>query len=481
MLRSAVARAGAQRATFLRSFSRSAPVCAVAPPPKKQSKVTRKKEVKEKVKKGGMTHLKFGEAVRHLKYENLAADLTGLGLAELSASDLQSISSNVVIYNNHAEKTLKELGAFKKNQNHELFSRPVSMVTENTSKIHSEFIEKLASESAQNRLCLLGEKGAGKSTLVAQTQALLLSHYKGDVVLLHVDQAEKVVDGSSDYFYNPSLKKFHQPMFTKRWIKKVRAANEAVFKKMPLTEDVSFVSKKEKHSLKKEKHTIYDFLTLNHEFGFYGPSNAFQFFVKQLQAHSNKFPVLVSIDNFNALIRDPHTAYFHTDMRPVTLGDLEFGSFISLLVSGDLSFAKGGVMLSESKDLGECKTLRAGLRLEQPNPYEPAEKCDLDFAKQMTKNGGVKTFQVENLTKEQARGLLLFLDKVGVLQIREYPTKEIYKSLEESAFAPGTTINVGEYVRCQDREAQFERILQLTYFASAGNPGRFLKINSLTF
>ncbi|OBA24206.1 hypothetical protein METBIDRAFT_38250 [Metschnikowia bicuspidata var. bicuspidata NRRL YB-4993] len=428
-----------------------------------------------------MTHLKFGEAVRQLKFENLAASLAPLNLAELSAEHLDNIDSQVVTYNPQTEKVLRDLGSFKKNQNHELFARPVSMVSQNTSRIHADFIEKLSGPSSQNRLCLLGEKGVGKSTLISQTQALLLSNSKQDVVLLHVDFSERMVDGSSDYIFNPVLGKFHQPMFTKRWIKKVRAANEAVFKKMPLTEDVSFVTKKQQYLLKKGEHTLYDYVALNNEFGFFGPSNALQFFIKQLKAHSKTVPVVFSMDNFNSLIGKPHTEYFHKDMKPITLGEFEFGDFVTQLVSGGFSFDKGGLLLSESKDSGECRTLRVGLGLEKPNPYDEPLQCYLEFAEQMTKNGGVKPFYVENMTKPQAREMLLFLDKAGVLQIREYPTKELYKSLEESGAIPGKTINVGEYVRCEDPETQFERILQSSFFASAGNPGRFLKINSLLF
>ncbi|GEQ72221.1 hypothetical protein JCM33374_g5908 [Metschnikowia sp. JCM 33374] len=488
MLRSAVARASfyskchaVSATSAVRTFSLTAPALAVAPPPKKQSKVTRKKEVKEKVKKGGMTHLKFSEAVRSLKFEKLAMDVTRQNLAELSAHTLAQSNSAVVTYNLHTEKTLRELGSFKKNQHHELFSNPVSMVTDNTNRIHAEFIENIDGPSSNNRVCLLGEKGSGKSTLVSQVQALILSKYKQNAVLLHVDQAERMVDGSSDYFFNPTLGKFHQPMFTKRWVNKLRKSNETVFKNMPLTEDVSFISKKETRELKKGTHTLYDFITHNSEFGFYGPSNAFQFLLKQLQAHSKEIPVVVSIDNFNSVIRKPHTEYFHQDMTPITLGEFEFGHFVSQLVSGEFSFAKGGLLLAESKDAGECKTLRVGLGLEVPNPYDEPQQCYMDFAEQMTLNGGVKAFDVANMTKAQAREFLAFLDKVGVLQIREYPTKETYKSLEESAPSPGNTINVGEYVKCEDKADQFERILQSSFFASAGNPGRFLKINNLTF
>ncbi|SGZ50642.1 CIC11C00000001182 [Sungouiella intermedia] len=488
MLRFAVARTGVRQrvqvgslASSLKYLSVSATVNAAAPAGKKKVKMGFKpKETKEKVKKSGMTHLKFEDAVRQLKFENLARDLNDLQLAELAADKLESILSTVVKFNGQTDKLLKELGSFKKAQHHELFRNHLSLVSDNTVAIRDQFLLKLDSASKDNRVCLLGEKGVGKSTLIAQAQALALSQHNGDVVLLHLDFPERIVEGSSDYILNRKMKKYQQPMFTKRWIKKLRAANEAVFKKMPLTRDISFVAKKVEHNLKKGENTVYDFILLNHDFGLVGPSTAFKFLVEELKAHSEKFPVLVSIDNFNALIAEAFTKYFHPNMVPIHFTQFEAGHFIEQLVSGELSFAKGGVLLAESKDLGECKTLRVGLKLQEHDPYDKRTQCDAVFADTMTKNGGVKPLFLKNLSKDQTRELLLFWDKSGVLQVRDYPTKEIYKSTEEM-LQDKRARKVGEYVECVDPQAQLENLVQSSYMLSSGNPGSLLKINHLVF
>lgn len=488
MLRSAVARTGVRHrvqagslATGLKYLSVSAALNAAAPAGKKKVKLGFKsKEVKEKTKRSGMTHLKFEDAVRQLKFENLANDLTALQLAELSVENLESVHSSVVKFKGHTEKQLKDLGSFKKAQHHELFRNHLSLVSDSTVALSDQFLLKLNGPSNENRLCLLGEKGVGKSTLLAQAQALALSQYNGDVVLLHLDHPERIVEGSSDYILNRKMKKYQQPMFTKRWIKKLRAANEAVFKKMPLTRDISFVAKKVEYNLKKGENTVYDFILLNHDFGVVGPSTAFQFLVDELKAHSEQFPVLVSIDNFNALIAEAFTKYFHPNMVPIHFTQFEAGHFIELLVGGALSFAKGGVLLAESKDLGECTTLRVGLGLQEHDPYDKRHQCDAVFANTMSKNGGVKSLVVQNFSKDQARELLLFWDKAGVLQVRDYPTKEIYKSTEEM-LQDRRARKVGEYVECADPQEQLENLVQSSYMLSSGNPGNLLKINHLVF
>lgn len=437
-----------------------------------------KKAAKEKVKKGGMTHLKFRDAVRALKFERTAADLSSLG--ELLAQDLESKTSTVLLYNTETQQKLSGLGAFKRYQHHELFRSPVSMVTENTVGLYDRFVSKLNGPSKNNRLCLLGEKGVGKSTLLGQTQALALSKLDRDVVLLHFDHPERIVEGSSDYIFNKKLDKFQQPMFTKRWIQKIRAANAEVFKKMPLTRDLSFVAKKVQHSLKKGENSVYDFLLHNHDFGVFGPTQAFQFFVEELQAHADKFPVFVSVDNFNALVVEPYTKYHHSDMKPVHFTEFEVGHFLANLVSGDLSFAQGGVLLAESKDLGEAKTLRVGLGLQEGDLYDKKTQCDLDYAATMARNGGVEHFSVQNLSKDEARVLLQFWSQCGVLQIRDYPTKQDYKTSGELA-SERSLIRVGEFAECSNPEEQLENILQASYFVSSGNPGGLVQYNNLMF
>lgn len=459
-----------------RGFSISVPVSAVQKEGKK--KVTmgyKKKDVKEKVRKGGMTHLKFRDAVRLLKFENLARDLGELGIEDLGVS---TQANKVVKYSANTEKTLVELNSFKKFQHHELFKNPISLVSENTKAVDAKFVKNLAGPSKDNRLCLIGEKGVGKSTLVTQAKALAVSEYKNDVVLLHIDAAEKMVDGSNDYIYNKTTGKYQQPMYTKRLIKKLRAANEDIFKKLPLSRDTSFTAKKVEHHLKKDVNTLYDFVLLNHDFGLLGASSAFQFFVDELVHHSEKVPVLVSIDNFNALLSEPFTAYRTAAFTPIHFTGFEMGDLVLRLVSGDLSFSKGGVLVAESNDFRLNKTLPVGLGLVEYDPYYTNSECDLAVASSLLKNGGVRAFDVKNLTKSEARTLLQFWEQSGALQVRDYPTKEEFSTYDDAVL---DARRPGQFVETKDPVEQFENILQSSYVVSSGNPGFLLRATNIAF
>lgn len=472
-----------------RSFSGSAYVLAKAAPKLKDGKKKAKQGFKNKAdskapkaKKGGMTHLKFKDAIRSLKFEKTATEFSKLNIQDISHDTLQSMTSKVVKYDDHAEKSLQELGSFKKYQYHEMFSKPVSMVSNNTVKLDEQFISKLDKSSKDNRLCLLGEKGIGKSVLLSQAKALALSKHNKDVILLHLDHPEKIVDGSSDYIYNKRIEKYQQPMFTKRWIKKLRAANEEIFKKLPLTRDISFTAKKIEYNLKKDENSLYDLILHNHDFGKVGPTLAFNFLIEEIIAHSQKVPVLVTIDNFNSLTSNTMTNYRHPDFEPIHFTEFEMGSFVLKLASGELSFAQGGVLLAESKDISNGQTLPIALGIQEYDPYLKQHQCDFEVVSSLVSNGGIASMTLENLTKDQCRELYNFWDATGVLRVREYPSREIHKTSEQVAEEQEAKI-AGEYVEQEvyDPEEQFEKLVQNNFTVSTGNPGHLIKTTTLSY
>ena len=441
-----------------------------------------KSQVKAPIKKSGMTHLRFRYAVRSLRFEKGAKDISSLGTEELKYGPLKSLASSVVKYDEYARKVLQDLGSFKKYQKHELLSEPASVVSSNTIGLAESFISKLNSPSTNNRMYLLGEKGVGKSVLLTQIKALSLSKYNNDVVLIHLDYPEKIVEGSSDYIFNKSLQKYQQPMFTKRWIIKLRSANEQVFKKMPLTRDVSFISQKKEYNLKKNENTLYDFILYNHDFGKFGPSTAFKFLIEEIEHHSKSFPVLVSVDNFNALLTKTFTSYRHPDFRRIHFSEFEIGDFLLKLASGQLGFEKGGVLVAESKDIGDSLTSSVGLGLTEYNPYFKKVDCDYDVASALLSNGGMNHFNVENLDKKESEELLYFLRAADVLKVRDYPCKEAYKSFlevlqEQTAEKTKPNANQEEH----DLEEQYKKIVQNNYTMSSGNPGHLINATCLDY
>lgn len=467
-----------------KAFSVSAVMCApprgkgAAPAVKTKSKVRVTHHKKEKVKKSGMTPHDFKDAVRTLNFESYAKDLSLLDIPLLSSSELQQLKDTVVAYEPEIEEQIELMGGFKKYQHHELFRQHYSMVTDNTVELQNNFVSKLSASSKNNRTCLLGSKGVGKSTLVSQAQALARSQYGKDAVLLHIEEPELFIQGFSDYVYNPTLKLYHQPMFTKRWIKKLRVVNEDAFKRMPLLRDVSFSNKKGSFAYKKGENNLHEYLVNCHDFGVLGPTDAFSFFMEHIKAYSKDFPVLFSVDNINALFETPFTKYFNKDLKPIHFSEFEIGKLIQDLMNGDLELSKGGVLLAETSDLGASKTLRVGLKLETLDPY--AEDLDHEVAAKMLNNGGISAFSLANLSKDQARRLMEFWDDSGVLQVRDYATKPLYKRLEDIE-AGEKTFRVGQFVNEMDKAEMYEKTLQKTYFISGGNPGMFLRNNVLRY
>jgi small subunit ribosomal protein S29 len=420
-----------------------------------------------KVKKGGMTHLTFKDAVTEMGFEKLAGELT---VETVSASNLSNMAGSVVKYSPETLSKLNMLKAFKPYQHHELFQSPITLVSKNTTKLYNDFIESLNDKSSgQNRWCLTGEKGCGKSTILSQSIALASSKYD-DLIVLHLDRPENIVNGTSDYIFNPKLNKYQQPMFTKRWIWKLKNANEAIFKKLKLSKDIQFQTKRVDHSLKKGENTVYDLLQLNHDFGKFAPTTAFQFLVEELVHHSATVPVLVSLDNVNGIVNTPITKYNTSEFKPIHVSDFEMGDFILKLTSGELSFAKGGVLMSDTSDFAKhSKTLAVALGTEQYDPYCKKEFFDLGIANRLLSNGGITRFAVENLSKEESTNLLKFYKDNEILQVREYPTKETLKE--------GSTQTKENF----DVEAQFEKLVNNHFTVSAGNPGYLLKTAVLNY
>lgn len=442
---------------------------------RRNARINGKSPQPEKKKKGGMSHYRFPDAVRNLGFEKNAIKITDVDdVSELTAEDIDKLKGVPVIYSTETEEKLRVNGLFKKYQHHEAFSRPVSFISQNTLNVNSKLIQALDKSSKENRFFLTGEKGVGKSTLIAQAHALALSQYNNDVVILNFETPAKIANGTSDYILNKEQNIYQQPMFTKKWMRNVFHVNKEVFKKMPLTRDVKVLGRKSEKNLSKEKNTLYDYLFENREFG--RALNAFKFFISELKEHSKKFPVLLTVDDFNGLAEKAQTAYRHADFSVIHVKEFELGKFILDVFGGDFVFDKGGVLAAESKQAGEVLALHVGLGLKQYDPYWTEEQCDRYVAEALLKNGGFNVLKAQNFTSEESRALLEFYRASGLLNVRPYPFKKTIK-------ANGTEAEkaVGAFPEVEDVEKQLEKIILYSYNITQGNPGNLFKITVMAY
>lgn len=186
--------------------------------------------------------------------------------------------------------------------------------------------------------------------MINQALALSLQEFQNEVVILHLHSADIIGNGSSDYFKNNKLGLYQQPMATKRWLRKILAVNKDIFQKLKLTEDVKFYQDKQEYNLKAGENTLYDYLSKNREINKVQPTMAFQFFISQLKQHSKTVPIILSVDDFNAMADFSITQYRSPDFKPIHISEFELGDFILKAASGELNFDKGGVLLAKSCD-----------------------------------------------------------------------------------------------------------------------------------
>lgn len=293
--------------------------------------------------------------------------------------------------------------------------------------------------------------------MINQALALSLQEFQNEVVILHLHSADIIGNGSSDYFKNNKLGLYQQPMATKRWLRKILAVNKDIFQKLKLTEDVKFYQDKQEYNLKAGENTLYDYLSKNREINKVQPTMAFQFFISQLKQHSKTVPIILSVDDFNAMADFSITQYRSPDFKPIHISEFELGDFILKAASGELNFDKGGVLLAKSCDFAPARktTHVAVYPHEEYDPYMKYPNLDMSVAQRLVANGGIEPVQVAPLTKDEVRTLLSFWRDQQVLITRQDFHKKEFNDdqadVVEQEFDP---------------ELQFEKLVQSSFVVS---------------
>lgn len=387
-----------------RALHTSAPVFA-AKPVKAVAQGFKKGGDGKKNRKSSGSHKFYESFVSTGKYSNKAPEL------ELPTLSSESKANEVVKYSDLQYKRLVHVGAFKKDQFHELFSKPITLVRDETIELR-DFIEKAnTSSSKENRICFIGESGIGKSTLLAQSQALISQ----DSIILPISYAFRLVDGSNDFWYDPQLKTYTQPMYLKKFFSKIEYANESVLSKIKLSKEYSI------ENAVKGRQPI-KFTTSNNLLQVVktklSPRQrgiAFELLLDELSIQK-EFPVFLTVDNFGSLPAAPLTKYRNVENKPIYIEELQITKKIFELTSGEKSFNKGGIILSTSSDDLPSLTLDAGLGLVEADPYAKSLKFNTKLSSKLT---GVKALKVDKLSKENVSSLVEKLIEAKVFRVDE--------------------------------------------------------------
>lgn len=339
--------------------------------------------------------------------------------------------NSVVEYSGLQKQRLFQIGAFKKDQYHELFASPISLVREET-KLMGELVSKaLNSTSKENRVCLLGERGIGKSTLLAQAQALAMVNT--EAVIIPISYALKLVDGTSDFLFDAKLGEYSQPKLLKKLLDKIEAANKTSLAKLKLSKEytIEAIAKTRAAAKFSSEQNLLDLVRAKVESRQRG--QVFAILIEELLSQSQA-PVFVTVDNFGSLLTSAESAYRNVSNSPVRLEELQITKTLFDLTSGRKSFKKGGVILATSSDDKPSLTLKAGLGLTKPDPYTKRSVYDPELASQIA---GVKPVELNRLSQTSVSQLVQQYAQAGVLRKDELEDNSLERLAQQKYVVSG--------------------------------------------
>lgn len=305
-------------------------------------------------------------------------------------------------YPTEAEESLRIFGSYRRGQKHELFKNHTTLIREGSSLPMAEAINNgLKSASKDNRFCLMGSKGSGKSTLLAQTQAFALQQ---GYVVIPVPRASELISGENDAFYNETLKMHIQPMYVRRWMKRVAKGNERVLSQLPASDRFS-TGKKAAAGAK----SLYDVLIEGRK-----KPEACQIMdqvVAELAAQ-DAAPVLFTMDDVNALSQNVYSMNTDYENQHIYHGDLQVPKTFLDYLSGAKSFKRGAVVTALNSSYRVNETILAGLGLQEPSPYAKIERYDPLLA---SKFKGVTPLTLQHYSQTETKTMLEYWISVGVL------------------------------------------------------------------
>ncbi|KAI0731064.1 mitochondrial ribosomal death-associated protein 3-domain-containing protein [Earliella scabrosa] len=275
-----------------------------------------------------------------------------------------------------------------------LLSKPCSVVRKVTVEALDVLDKAASSPSRDTRLVFTGRTGCGKSYLLLQAVQYCIQK---EWISLYIPRAITLVNSSTPYAYDARTQTYGQPAFAQQLLKRFVDVNEMLIKGLTVQGTYPFEDRTINSA-----YSFLDLINIGLETQQQAPT-VLSVLLTEL-AQQTKFPVLLAIDDFQALYcqslyRDPYfkaVESYHLTL-PRTL--LEFAS-------GKQSFKRGAVLGALST---QNTTFRAPLELVealglQPtvpsNPYVRRAPELVQYAK------GLRNFPVpEQLTVEEAAAI----------------------------------------------------------------------------
>ncbi|CCE63368.1 hypothetical protein TPHA_0E02780 [Tetrapisispora phaffii CBS 4417] len=353
-----------------------------------------------------------------------------------ATKNLEAALNNVSKYHDSQYKSLYHMGSFKKNQFNELFFRPISLVREKSTQ---KFID-LMNTSSNKKFIITGEPGIGKSVLLAQIHA-----YASDSkhIVINISHPDLLVNGRNDFFYDKNLKLYIQPMYLKKFLRKILKSNdETTMKSIKLASDYKFTNADPKDNLvrkfvtlTKDTNSFYDLLTTKTT-----PAQRGEQFKAIITELSNQktTPVLVSVDNFSRLLTTSLCDYKNESNERIETLEFQIAKFVMDSISGEIKYKnpESAVVLATSGEDRTNKTLPVALNKIPEDIYLKRYHYDPVYAN-ILKQGKVKEFEVPKLGKDEVQKLIEFYLKANIMPRYAVGTKPLEQLINEKFIISG--------------------------------------------
>ncbi|KAJ8101241.1 mitochondrial ribosomal death-associated protein 3-domain-containing protein [Lipomyces tetrasporus] len=292
------------------------------------------------------------------------------------AADVNEDISKLTYYSSKTVKSLKQLGAISPKQYFNMFSEKTTIFRREAAQLAEVLDGVLANGGHETRL-IVGERGMGKSVVLQQIVALALAK---KYFVIHISDAEDLVDGWLDYTYNEAEDMYDHPMYALRLANKLRQANSLeVLSKMKLSQPYTFQTSRTETVTLTEQDPLSKLLSFTGQH-YRSAVPAFKAFMEELMLDrgANSIPVLFSVDNVSVFAQHKLTAYRDADFKSLPYDRFYGPNLILDLLSSDKKFPKGAVIAAVSAQTSNSMTMQDALGIQKPWPFINTNKCRYD-------------------------------------------------------------------------------------------------------
>ncbi|CAD0111249.1 unnamed protein product, partial [Aureobasidium uvarum] len=368
---------------------------------------------------GGRTGKPPGEGERKAMRKRVVLSNTNAvevqGLDNFSATNIYdaAIEGQVMGLSNEVIDALRATEAFKPTQGWSLFRRPATLVRKETAELAGLMKDVEANKTSVRRV-IYGERGSGKSVLALQAKAMAL--LKGWIVV-HIP--EELILGNSSYAPSSEPGIYNQPHFTAALLGQIAKANHTVLSKLRL-------SQQHELSIPVQSNISLDRFAM---MGAQDPEIACEIYNAlwtELTAASQEGeglarpPVVFTVDSIAHVMRD--SAYMDPEVQPIHAHDLAIVNHFFKLLSGKQALANGGMVFAT--DSGSNRPTIPGFdhaiarnaalaQKKQAPQWDSWVKVD---QRTIDVLNGVDVWHIKGLTREEARSIMEYYAKSGMLR-----------------------------------------------------------------